>query len=161
MAQLSYSSDLSRAYAGMIADGGFKDVISGINSTGSDIPFGVFVVMDSAAGEAKLPAASGDIGNKTLGVSAQVTAQEPNDGNGHADGAVFPVVNKGRVWCLAEETLAQGDAVYVRHTANGGNTLMGRIRNDSDSSNAGLLSRAKVLDYVLVGSDKLALIELS
>lgn len=159
MAQLSYSSDLSRAYAGQVADGGEKDVISAMNATGSAISFGVFVVMGTNPGEAKLPSTGTDIGNKTLGVSVQVTAQEPT--SGHADEEVFPVLNKGRVWCLAEETLAQGDAVYVRHTAGAGGSVMGLIRNDADTASAGLLSRAKVLDYVVIDSEKLALIELS
>lgn len=160
MAQLSYASDLSRAYAGQIADGGFKDVISALNSSGSDIAFGVFVSMGASPGEAKIPAAAGDIGNNTLGVSAQVTAQEPNAGNGHADEEVFPVLNKGRVWALAEETMAQGDDVYIRHTAGTFATL-GYVRTDADTASAAQLTRAKVLDYVVVGSDKLALIELS
>lgn len=264
MAQLTYSNNPSRAYAGMVADGGFKDIISSINAgpqvylitvtgatnaatytvtlNGEDyatvysdasptaaelqsaivvtladavtdgllysvtepssttilliaaegvgvdleaaidsdtgdadwslsqivgfeasIPFGRFVVGDAdrGFGHCRLPNASGDIGNLTLGVALQVTAQEPNNDEGHDHNEVLPVMNKGRCWVQAEETLAAGDNVYIRFQAGAGGSSLGVIRNDADSSSCGQLTRAKVLDYVLIGSEKLALVELS
>lgn len=262
MAQTSYASDLSRAYAGLVADGGLKEIKSGIhaglqvsvitfagatdattytvtingtaydtayadasptaeelqdavdttlaaavtagdisgtiqvtsttlyiigvadadmaiqlsdNNSASadwsvadrigfegDMPFGVFVCMDDSngAGYARLPYLSADIGLPTLGVVAQVTAQEPNGGNGYSFENVLPICSKGRVWCLAEETLSAGDDVYVRFIPNGAGKLqLGAIRNDSDSSTCAQLTNAFVRDYKLVGSDKLALIQ--
>lgn len=263
MAQTTYSNNPSRAYAGMVADGGFKDVISAINGSrqaylitftgatddavytvtigGTDydttyddasptaaeaqsavvttladavtdgflssvtepssttilliaandqadlavtidsttgdadwsisetvtfeasLPFGVFAVLDSdrGPGHCRLPNATGDIGNKTLGVSIQVTAQEPNNSEGHDHGEVVPLMNQGRIWVLAEETMAAGDNVFIRFTSGAGGSQLGVIRNDSDSSTCTQLTRARVMDYVLVGSDKLALVELS
>lgn len=58
-----------------------------------------------------------------------------NAGEGVAAGQAFSAVTKGRIWVEVEEAItADTDQVWIRHTASGSNTALGRFRNDSDSN---------------------------
>lgn len=121
--------------------------------------FGIFLCLDEKRGDnyARMPRASGDVA-KCWGVALRDSAKQPN-AEGHASQTPVKIRNKGRVAVTSESSFSVGDAVYVRYTASGNNTQLGAVRNDSDTSTAGSLSRAK---YVTSGSaGEIAIIELA
>jgi hypothetical protein len=68
------------------------------------------------------------------------------------EGEIVPVLAKGRVWCLCEdpEDVTLGQAPFVRHTANGANTILGIFRSDAGTAaSAAVLSTAKVTEIDL------------
>jgi len=155
MPQTTYTDAPVKAYLGAVSDEGSKDLISK-SATAAAIPFGRFVCLGSADSECALPAASGDIGNKTWGVAVAHTAQEP--GAGYARYANVSILNKGRVWMYAETNCALSDTVYVRYTANGAGKDVGQVRNDDDTSKAASLARARFVTTATAG--ELVLVEL-
>lgn len=86
-------------------------------------------------------------GAKVLGVvvaSQTLMSQSGSDEPNYPAKEAVMVMNKGRIWVAIEEDIAVGDAVYVRHTANGSGKLrLGAFRNDSDSSNCDQLTNAR------------------
>jgi hypothetical protein len=157
MPQTTYTDAPVKAYLGGVSDEGVKDLITK-SATASAIPFGRFVSLGSADSECKLPAASGDVGNKTWGVAVAHTAQEPNSDGGYARYANVTILNKGRVWMYAEQDCTLSDDVYVRYTANGAGKDVGQVRKDDDTSKAAALTRAKFVSTASAG--ELVLVEL-
>lgn len=47
-----------------------------------------------------------------------------------------PGMRRGVIWAKNEEAMTIDDPVYVRHTANGSNTVLGAIRPDGDPASA-------------------------
>jgi len=81
----------------------------------------------------KLPASSGDV---ITGVTMAVPLTQP-DANGDRKTpvtGVCSVMRSGPIWVEVEQTVAKGDPVYVRHTANGAGKDPGQFRKDSDGS---------------------------
>lgn len=122
------------------------------------IPFGRFVCRDEAHGDdyCRLPRVSGDIDGSTFGVAISHTAQSDLTGWAHASSV--GILNKGRVWMVAEDAVTLGDAVYVRYTANGATKLPGMVRSDADTSKAAALTRAKFASTA--GAGELVIVEL-
>jgi hypothetical protein len=59
-------------------------------------------------------------------------------------GETVSVLRKGYVWAFAEEAMAITDGVYVRITSSGGNTVLGKVRNDADTATATLATGIRV-----------------
>lgn len=156
MPQTSYTDAPVKAYEGAVADQGKKDLIS--KTTSDAVTYGRFVCNDEVLGDAycRLPAASGDIGGVTFGVAVAKTS---SDSAGYAEYDSVSILNKGRVWMIAEDAVSAGDAVYVRYTANGAGKVVGQVRSDGDSSKAAALSRAKFASSA--GAGDLVLVELN
>jgi hypothetical protein len=129
-------------------------------SEAQQIPFGRFVCRDEAHGDdyCRLPRLSTDIDGSCLGVAVSHTAQEPGT-TGYANHSSVSILNKGRIWMVAEDAVTLGDAVYVRYTANGATKLPGMVRSDDDSSKAAALARAKFASTA--GAGELVLVELA
>jgi len=127
---------------------------------GQEIPFGRFVCVDEERGDAycRLPRISGDIGGKTWGVALSHVAQEPGS-VGYAHASSVSILNKGRVYMVAEDAVSAGGSVYVRYTANGAGKDVGQVRSDADSSKAAELTRAKFKTSAAAGA--LVVVELS
>lgn len=124
------------------------------------IPYGRFVCIDAAQGDkfCRLPRVAADVGGVTLGVAVSHTSSDV-DAVGYVDKSTVSIVNKGRVWMIAEDAVSLGDDVYVRYTANGGTKLPGMVRSDGDTSKAAKLNRAKFASSA--GAFELVLVELS
>lgn len=159
----SYSDQLA-AYAGMIADLEDHVIKSARNGEASaEIPFGVCVRRgaDSLSpstpiADVILPAATGfrayglvvhshdyEVGtNGTLGT----TGLKPD--------ATLNIMRRGLMWANTETQATEGNAAFVRHTANGGLTQKGALRHDADTANAdevtGLIFRTTRADAGLV-----------
>ena len=79
-----------------------------------------------------LPSAAGD---SVVGVGVRTAAYRD-------DGAATDVLaaedvaclRQGEIFMYSEEAVASGDPVYFRHTSKGGNTVLGRVRNDADGT---------------------------
>jgi hypothetical protein len=112
------------------------------------IPAGRFVVIGATASKScKLPAASGDVGNKTLGVAIWDEAKEPNSsGSDYDAGEMVSIGYEGEFWFKAEDAVTEGGAVYVRYTAGSGSQTVGRVRSDADTSKAAALEGAKFMN---------------
>lgn len=145
MAQLSYNALIPVAFAGMKADAAiYRDFVeSKINADSVSIPFGVFVAQGGSIGDpgAILPAGSGAV---LLGLLVHAfnyarTWTDSNGTHGELDsvglvpGAALNVMVKGRMYVTVEEAVAIGDPVFVRYSANGGNTQKGAVRKSDDA----------------------------
>jgi hypothetical protein len=124
------------------AIGNYGDIADGFDTqseslgAGVTIPFGRAVVSHSVEGQCDLPASSSEVLNKLRGVA--VKDETRKSGTGYSANEAVRVMTRGRIYVQVEETVATDDPVYVRHTANGGNTTLGIFRNDDDSGNAEL-----------------------
>jgi hypothetical protein len=132
-----------KAFAGMLADShGPKDVTTG-KAVAAAIAIGRLVVVDSANGDGavKVPAATGDVTNLARGVAMHSHSLESSSSGSPTwpIKSAVPVLLKGRVYVTAEDAVADGAAVFVRHT--GANA--GQFRSDVDGGNATLLPGAK------------------
>lgn len=99
------------------------------------IPAGVFVCRDSTDRGVKVPAAAGDVTATGCGfVKADVARQRASDGTStYQANEGLTVMREGRMFVLSETAVTYGDKVYVRITAHGGNTQLGKVRNDADT----------------------------
>lgn len=121
--------------------------VTRITDAPATIPFGVLVCIDpDDNNKCKLPAVAADItSSRAIGFTK---VDESEDASGFATGEMVAVLKKGQIWVVAEEAVSPGDTVYVRYTANGtGKTVLGAVRNDVDSTTAGALAGAEILDY--------------
>jgi hypothetical protein len=154
MSQTSYSINIPAfAFPGQLANL-VRSKIQTALAVAAPLPYGLLIVRDTANSSGvdqagKLPSASGDVANgKILGVSVadQARAQDPSVAS-----AQYPL--NSAVSCLrdgeivvapeADVTIAAGDPVYARITANGAGKLqLGAFRNDGDSGNAILVPNA-------------------
>lgn len=147
--QTSYDVLPAPAMAGLIADMQNIDVIS--RRLDVAVPFGVFVAKGATerpaagidAGSAKLPTLTGD---QILGVVvfeqnkpgknlASNLALEAND--------VASILRQGVIWVICEKAVNEGDPVFVRHAANGGNTQLGAVTDTDDTTFTSLLANAR------------------
>lgn len=113
-----------------------------------------------------IPAQSGTGGTFTAGIAALTAAdaagvlgfvqhvpsheQDGVAGTGliYADGEPVDVLEaNGDIWVEAEEAMVPGDTVYVRVATGAGGSLLGKVRNDSDSSTCIALSHCSVIKY--------------
>lgn len=99
------------------------------NRSGDSIPFGVMVRPDPANPGCVLPLSA--TGQVILGVvyrnhfRALIDSSTPGE---VPDGDLIDVLARGAVIVSCEDATANiDDPVYVRHTANGGNTLIGVV----------------------------------
>lgn len=172
MSQTSYSYTMSAAIAGMLADASPKAVDTGINKDSASVPFGVFVAFKSGqdAGDQACAMPSGST-DKLKGVvlysnQYAVDWTDPSgahhgelDATGLRAGASLNVLRRGRVYMTSESNFAYGDPVFVRYSANGGNTQLGAVRNADDSGHT--IDATSKARYVSSGSaGDLAIIEI-
>lgn len=130
--QTSYSAKLAPAFAGMKADLRDDVVESNVLEGATPIPFGVGVVKGTANDQVKLPSATSD---KVTGIAIHTHSYFNQDLSGTAGIPVKGQVNKlrrGECWVVVETNVVDGDPVFCRCTAKGGNTQLGRFRNDAD-----------------------------
>lgn len=145
MAQTSYSN-MSKGFAGQLGDSdpGAR-LESNLNAEGAAIPAGVAVVQ-SAEGQIDLLDNSAD---KILGIVVNSFSRDPSATLSGIEaipaGAVCDVLVRGAIRVHVEENVAVGDPVYARHTANGGNTILGKFRNDADTASCVLVKGARFL----------------
>lgn len=143
--QTSYNENQSPVgYPGQLADSGFTDKVSVICAAA--IPFGKFVVKDTADGSGKLPGEATDVTNAKLGqglaLATQAIEQNPSVPTPQYPAkSVVSCLRKGRAWVQVEEAVDPTDDVFVRYAAGGGG--VGSFRASAGTSEAAILANAK------------------
>lgn len=121
------------------------------NRTGTKIPFGRFVRKDTADGVA-LPSATGQ---RLLGVTLINKAEsflDQTEPYGYLENEQVAILKKGEIIVYCEvATVAYSDPVYVRHTADGGLTVIGGVSNVAGTG-LDLLPNAKFASSVVFSS---------
>lgn len=121
-----------------------------------------------------IPAQSGASGTYTVGVAILDGTLDITDFEGFAvyDNCLVPntipsqdqtaeyhdkgtvsVMYKGSIWCIAENAVTQGAAVYVRTTTGSGGTTIGAVRGtDTDTSTAVVIPNARFGNTAAAGA---------
>jgi len=135
MSQTAVATTLTRAFAGMLSDGGPHDIVTAYNDEASlEMPFGACVTLQTAERAAKLPAAGSD---KLMGlvVHEHGFSKGPADAQLGSTGlkgdVLFGVLRKGKMWVTVENGCAIGDRMHVRYAAGAGGSQLGAIRSAS------------------------------
>ncbi len=134
MSQTAYTIVAADAFPGLL-DMNFQDpdILSRFNEESARVSFGLMVRQGTAAEQLQNFSAAGQdaigvtVHRHTEKAKTTGTAEEIAASGGKAD-----VLRKGRIWVATEEAVAIGDDVFFRHTASGGNTVIGRFRTDAD-----------------------------
>lgn len=162
MSQTSYSQRLTRGVAGELTSPLQESKLdSKINALA--MPAGVWVARDGADDAVKVPAAAGDVTTTGCGFTKHdVARSRPANGSVDYDALEgVTVMRAGRMLVLCETAAAYGGAVFARITASGGNTQLGKVRNDADTANAtavpgarfiGTITAAGLVEIELLGS---------
>lgn len=112
----------------------------------ANIDAGLGVVEGATPGQtAAAPTAAADVtGGHFLGVTMDPEFKnEIGAAAAYLAGDQISILEEGFIPVVVEEAVAYNDDVFVRHTANGGNTTLGAFRTDADSSNAVQVPNAK------------------
>lgn len=146
MSQTSYAQRFVEGIAGQLTCP-LQDAVLDSKINALALPAGVFVCRDAADDACKVPAAAGDVTATGFGFVKHDMAKEAQQGQT----VDFPakhgvtVMRRGRMRVLCETAAAFGGQVYVRITANGGNTQLGKVRNDVDGGNATALTGCRFI----------------
>jgi hypothetical protein len=101
-------------------------------TAGGIIPFGRLVQIDTADNKIKLPSATGQtiIGATVFNMARNAAYLDSGDVDGIPNNGLADIMTKGDIWISCESTtVAPGDKVYVRHTADGTKTTLGGVAN--------------------------------
>lgn len=137
MSQTTYNTDFRVGIPGHEAEELPSKKGHAKNVQGAAIPYGVAVARSANSDiERVLPAsAAAEIMGVSLSTYWQDNRSLDND-DGIKDQDYFNEILEGVVWVIPEVAVLPGEPVFVRHTANGGNTQLGAFRNDADTANA-------------------------
>lgn len=132
MSQTSVATSLTRAFAGMLADSGPHDILSGYNGEASaEMPFGVVINETTTEQKYELPDAGGD---KCRGVvvHSHAYSKGPSDPalgtTGIKAGFPISVLRKGRIYMTVEDGCTAGQRLYTRILAGAGGSQEGAVR---------------------------------
>ena len=138
--QSTYSQYFEEGLAGNPAyTSGLLNWVSKITDTA--IEFGLGVVRGAQDRSVMLPAATG---GDFVGVVRRTLAGSNSDNEATAateEGTFWDIITNGTVYVVCEDGCSPGDAVYLRHTANGDLTA-GGFRTDADTDTADMISNA-------------------
>jgi hypothetical protein len=139
MGQPSYAQSINRAQLGDAAD---SDSYRGrlesylVENDEAIIP-GYFVAQGTADGQAILPE---DANSIILGVVYNGTGRKLDNDTGlienYGQNDRISVATEDVFYVYSEEAATKGDQVFVRHTASGGNTVLGAARTDANTATA-------------------------
>jgi hypothetical protein len=164
MSQTVFNTVEAVAHEGMIADVGMDNTVytGVVNDTNGAVLFGRFVRILTAGNPptVELPNATGEVtGDSGFGIVVAEKTLEGPGGTfaGHPDGAVIPVLRKGRIWVKSEDAVAAApQPAFVRFTADA--NPIGGFRTDADTAEAVALPGARFLTNC--GAGGLTLLEL-
>ena len=142
MSQTSYSITHDVGYLGGRADSGPMQASAALNKSGSEIPFGRIVVLDTTAGRVNALGPNDYTPVKLISAAGQAVegallhdqAHDPDAASGAQDGEMCSVLRKGKIYLWTEQAVTPADPVYVRHTVGGAPTtqIPGQVRKDRD-----------------------------
>jgi hypothetical protein len=173
MSQLTYTTTIGKAFAGMLADTSEMVIETRVNADVVSIPFGKFVETGGSVGDqgAVLTVGSGKIlgpvvhahnYGRTFTDSSGVVHGEL-DATGLVPKSVMNVLVKGRIWVLSETAAAVGDPVFVRKDTGEAGESLGSVANAADEADMiDLTAKARYITSVSsasVAAPVLAIIE--
>lgn len=143
MSQTSYTQDFGRALEGQECGVGARAAAS--RQAEGALDFGRVLVEGTAYPQAQLPSTASET---VVGVAVRTAAyRDDAAATDVLDGEDVACLRQGEIYMYAEEAVASGDPVFFRHTANGaGKLILGRVRNDNDSSNCDQLAGARFIE---------------
>lgn len=134
MPQTDYSYQPTAAIAGQLTHSGTRDLRSRVNKSTVVVPYGRGVVASGEDGCA-LPSAST---NTFIGVTARIYQYEDRldstNNQGYGIDRDASILIKGCIAVEVEEAVSEGQPVFCRFAPSGGNTVLGRFRNDADTN---------------------------
>ena len=147
--------DQVSAFPGQIIRPFDTRVVTGINAEASTvIPFGFGVVKGTNDDDVILPTGSGNI---FLGVATIMQIEKRASYSLDASSRYgvpikheVAILEQGVIAVFIDQTVAQGGAVFLRHTANG--SVVGTFRADADTANALSITGARWASSVTVSS---------
>lgn len=149
MPQTAYVRTFNEAFAGQLGDSGPQRQSSRANTTGAAISAGILVCEGTTDGSLALPALSTD---KLVGGVVNSFNRDPGNGTSSLSGtqaylanAQVPLLEEGSLFVVSETSMAETDSIFVRYSANGGNTVLGAISNTSDGGHNRQVKGARVL----------------
>lgn len=155
MAQKTYLDRPAEQGPGKLADIAPSTKRSLKNTTGAEVPFGVFVAIGAADDRLKRLTGTSDViagltlfdhvVNSALGTyppAAVAFGETDTNEEGVADKRMAAVLRSGYAWARCEEAVAIGDPVYARVTAAGAE-INGAVRNDPDGGDCILIKGAR------------------
>jgi hypothetical protein len=157
--QTSFSIAPALAYAGMVADE--SPAVRWTRLAAASIGFGIGACKRSTqaddSDECAGPTQATDVTARFRGITLRDETRK--NGTGYESGDPVVLLRRGLVWVEVEGAVTEDGDVYCRHTANGGNTVLGKFRADADTTNAALVPSAKFRSTTAGAG--LALIELN
>lgn len=151
MAQLSYTTNMAPAFAGMKVDIGQDYVRSMVNAEATaELPFGIAVVQGTGDDACILPV---DAASKYVGVVLHSHHYDPTYDMGVVGLKPKVTVNIlvwGQCYVTVEEAVTVGDRVFVRHTPGTG-TQRGAFRRSADAATTIEIRGARYLTSAAAG----------
>ncbi len=146
MSQTSYAQRFVEGIAGQLTCP-LQDAVLDSKINALAMPAGIFVVRDGADDAVKIPASSAEITTTGVGFVKHDMAKERQQ----SQTVDFPaksgvtIMASGRMRVLSETATTYGAAVFVRFTVEGGDTQLGKVRNDADTDKAVALPGARFI----------------
>jgi len=144
------AADLSPAFPGQLADLSPADIRSFVAETA--VTVGTVVCQGTSAGQCAVVASG--VADCAVGVVIRLNVLSPSDLDGSGKipaGEDVSVLNKGRIWVLADDSPSVGDRGYTEYSGSPGYV--------SDQATTALDTRAQVRFLSEKNSDDLALVE--
>jgi hypothetical protein len=131
--QTSYTTDLTAAVAGMLADNGPQEI--GSAPAAEAIPFGCAVVIKSD-GTVELPKNTGALPATGAGSLVGVSIYKNHvPAGGYAAGDMVPFLRKGRIWARFTGTAATyNEAMQIRHASDNSNSELAHRGTFTDAA---------------------------
>jgi hypothetical protein len=133
--QTSYLANHLPGFEGQEGDFGLRNKFTRACELAAGINFGRAVVRGTADDQATLPTASGQ---DFMGFTNYTSAGSADGSDEHLyqQYTSMNIMDYGPIWLYTEQSVVPGDRVFFRHTARGGNTVIGRVRKDADVNTA-------------------------
>ncbi len=137
MSQTSYAQRFVSGIAGQLSCP-LQDAVLDSKINALAMPAGIFVAYDAADDAVKVPAAAGSVTTTGCGFVKHDMAKEAQQGQtvDYPAKAGVTVMRRGRMRVLTEDLSTYGGQVFVRITADGGDTQLGKCRSDGDGGTA-------------------------
>lgn len=159
--QTSYSMYQAAGRVGGIADSAIVQDIETFKNPAAEVKFGCVVTRGAATDEIVHPDAAGEITDEKVvrGIviaSHEMESQTGTATPGYVANSVVPVMRKGRVWVLAEDTITEGTSTVNARYAGG---QLGSLLGAAVSAATAVLPKAKWKSSTS-GNGQLAVLEI-
>ncbi len=158
MVQLNYDDmggPSTVAIEGLPADSGPHSIVTKHVDIAGGIPFGFGVIQGALQNDILLPTATGFL---FQGIALWKAKTDPNNPSTPSaqweEDEAASILQRGRVWVVVEQavTVADFDAVFMRHSGETGNEAPGRLRVDLDTAGADAIPQARFVTIADIDS---------